>query len=74
MKNTLRSREFSGTWGQLIFDEIKIKTDLTFDKGTLEHHGVIDFGRDVNFQVENMRVGDRTDFDRLNLHRLSDMN
>ena len=52
MKNTLRSREFSGTWGQLIFDEIKIKTDLTFDKGTLEHHGVIDFGRDVNFQVE----------------------
>ena len=47
MKNALHGRPFSGTWGQLIFDEIKVKKDLTFDKGTLEHHGIVNFGKAV---------------------------
>ncbi len=51
MKNALHGRPFSGTWGQLIFDEIKVKKDLTFDKGTLEHHGIVDFEKPVSVKI-----------------------
>jgi len=35
--------------------------------GVIELDGLYSPVRNVNFQVENMRVGDRTDFDKLNL-------
>jgi DNA-directed RNA polymerase subunit alpha len=35
--------------------------------GVIELDGLYSPIRNVNFQVENMRVGDRTDFDKLNL-------
>lgn len=51
MKTALQGAPFSSTWGQLIFDEIKIKKDLTFDKGTLEHHGIVDFGKNLKTKI-----------------------
>jgi len=51
MKNALQGAPFSSTWGQLIFDEVKIKKDLTFDKGTLEHHRIVDFGKDLETKI-----------------------
>ncbi len=53
LKSTLQGRPFSSKWGQLIFDEITIKKDLTFDKGTLEHHGIVDFGQEIKTKVQN---------------------
>ena len=53
IKQALQGRPFSHRWGQLIFDEIKIKKDLSFDKGTLEHHGIVDFGPDIRAKIKN---------------------
>ncbi len=52
MKNALHGRPFSASWGKLIFDEIKVKKDLAFDKGTLEHHGIVNFGKAVRAKIE----------------------
>jgi hypothetical protein len=51
MKTALQGAPFSRTWGHLIFDEIKIRKDLTFDKGTLEHHGIVEFGNNLRSKL-----------------------
>lgn len=53
IKNALQGRPSSCRWGQLIFDEIKIKKDISFDKGTLEHHGIVDFGNDIKAKIKS---------------------
>jgi len=40
-------------WGSLIWDEIKIKKDLTWDSAKLEWHGKVNFGDDIITKVEN---------------------
>ena len=53
IRDTLQRLPISSRWGQLIFDEITIKKDLIFDKGTLEYHGVVDFGDDMKTIIKN---------------------
>jgi hypothetical protein len=36
----------------LILDEISNKKDISFDKGTLEHHGIVDFGDGMDTNKE----------------------
>jgi hypothetical protein len=51
MKTALQGAPFSRTWGQLILDEIKIRKDLTFDKGTLEQNGIVEFGNNLKSRI-----------------------
>ncbi len=52
MKDALEGRPASHRWGSLIFDEISIKKDISFDKATMEHHGIVDFGDGMDTSKE----------------------
>jgi Transposase protein len=53
MKEALQGRPPSHRWGTMVHDEIAIKKDISFNKGTLEHHGIVDFGDRIDAQLKN---------------------
>ena len=52
IKDALEGRPPSHRWGTMIHDEISIKKDIFFDKATLEHHGIVDFGEGIDAKTE----------------------
>ena len=53
IKKALAGLPPAARWGSLIWDEIKIKKDLTWDSSKLEWHGTVNYGADLKTKVAN---------------------
>lgn len=52
IRQALQGKNIGERWGCLLFDEMSILSDLTFDQKLLEWHGIEDYGEGVNESVE----------------------
>nr|CAH0098454.1 unnamed protein product [Daphnia galeata] len=53
IKKALHGLPVAERWGSLMWDEIKIKKDLTWNSKNLEWHGVVDFGRELKSKIQD---------------------
>ena len=53
IKKALHGLPVAERWGSLMWDEIKIKKDLTWNSKNLEWHGVVDFGGELKSKIQD---------------------
>lgn len=51
IKKALHGLPVAERWGSLMWDDIKIKKDLTWNSKNLEWNGVVDFGGELKSKI-----------------------